>query len=84
MNTINELIKDYNQIYKKGYMKSVNNNKNSVGLTIERELESTGGDFNIPDYYDIEIKAIREYFKAEFDLFNSAPDGKYPNASKWI
>lgn len=84
MNTFENLLKDFNKIYHMGYVKSVNNNKNSVGITIEKLLESTGGDFNIPDYYDIEIKALRDYYMAEFDLFNSTPDGKYVCSTQWL
>ena len=47
-------------------------------------MGSTGGDFNIPDFYDIEIKAIRKYYNAEFDLFNSSPDGRHVTPAKWI
>ncbi|MBO4601201.1 MAG: MvaI/BcnI restriction endonuclease family protein [Bacilli bacterium] len=84
MNSFEKLVNQFNEIYKMGFVKSINNNKNSVGITIEKLLGSTGGDFNIPDFYDIEIKALRDYYKAEFDLFNSAPDGKYICASQWL
>ena len=84
MNTFKMLDKMFQEIQNKGYIKAVNNNKNSAGPTLENELGTTGGDFNIPDFYDIEIKAIREYYAAEFDLFNSRPDGRYYNASQWL
>lgn len=84
MDTFYTLKKQYDEIRKLGFVKSVNNNKNSVGYTIEKLLGTTGGDFNIPDYYDIEIKALRKYSGAEFDLFNSAPDGIYVCASQWL
>ena len=84
METIEKLEKKFMFIKKQGYIKALSEYKNSVGITLENALGSTGGDFNIPDFEDIEIKAVRGYYDAEFDLFNSAPDGKYINATKWI
>lgn len=84
MNTFKEIEKKYIEINKMGYIKGINNNKNSAGLTLEKLLGSTGGEFNIPDFYDIEVKAIRDYDDACFDLFNSTFDGKYINSIKWL
>lgn len=84
MDTFNILKEKYVKIHSKGYIKSVNNYKNGAGLTLENELESTGGDFNVPDFMDIEIKTVYKYRKSDIELFNSAPDGKYFPAALWL
>lgn len=84
METKEILVKKFNEIKNIGFIKAENQHKNSVGVTLEKALGHTGGDFNIPDFYDIEIKALRSYYAAEFDLFNSSPDGKYMLPSKWV
>ena len=83
-NTFDTLLKKFSKITNKGYIKSVTPNKNGSGITLENELGSTGGDFCIPDYRDIEIKAIRDYYDALIGLFSSAPDGKYESATQWL
>lgn len=84
METYDMLKQKFKNVKNQGYIKSQGKNKNSVGMTLENALGACGGDFNIPDFYDIEIKAVRGYYDAEFDLFNSAPDGKYINSTQWI
>ena len=84
MHTFNILLNKFNEIKEKGYIKSINNYNNGSGLTLENELGSTGGDFNIPDFMDIEIKSIYKYRFASIDLFNSAPDGSHFPAAPWI
>ena len=79
-----DLLKKFKEIRKKGYIKSVTTAKNGCGLTLEHLLNSTGGDFCIPDFKDIELKAIRNYKFADFDLFNASPDGKYVFPAQWI
>lgn len=84
MDTFNILKEKFKEINNKGYIKSVNNYKNGGGLTLESELESTGGDFNIPDFYDIEIKSAYKFRFQDLELFNSAPDGKHFPAAPWL
>lgn len=83
-NSVELLEKKYKEIKEIGFHKSINNYKNSGGMTLEKLLNSSGGDFNIPDFYDIEIKAIHNNFNKHIDLFSSAPDGSIINATKWI
>lgn len=83
-NEINELIKKYSRIKKEGYIKSHVPYKNGAGITLENLLGSSGADFCIPDYNGIEIKAIRDYPYAEFDLVNISPDGSHYYPSQWI
>lgn len=79
-----ELLNKFEEIKNKGYVKSINKYKNGSGFTLEHHLGSTSGDFCIPDFDDIEIKAIRKYNEASIGLFSSAPDGKYISATQWI
>jgi hypothetical protein len=81
---IEELIKKFKEIKKQGYVKSVVKSKNGAGITLEHLVGSSGDDFPIPDFKGIELKAIRNYKFAEFDLFNASPDGKYVYPSQWI
>ena len=84
MDTFNILKEKFKKIKNKDYIKSVNTYRNGAGLTLEHELGSTGGDFNIPDFYDIEIKAMYKYRFQSLELFNSAPDGVHFPAISWI
>lgn len=82
--SITELKTKFNDIKSKGYIKSINNNRNSSGLTLEKCLESTGGDICIPDFKDIEIKCISIYSTSNLNLFSSSPDGKYILPTQWL
>lgn len=80
-----EILKNkFEEIKKTGFHKSINNYKNSGGTTLEYLLGSTGGNFNIPDYDGIEIKAIRKVSNRHIDLFSSSPDGSIVNGIKWL
>lgn len=82
--SFNNLLEKFKKINKQGYIKSITPAKNGCGITLEYLLNSTGGDFCIPDFEDIELKAIRNYDFADFDLFNASPDGKHVFPSQWI
>ena len=83
-NSIDELLKKFKNIKEKGFVKSVNNNKNGSGLTLEYYLGSTGGDFCIPDFKNIEIKSLSINSNSNLNMFSCAPDGKYILASQWL
>ena len=83
-NTLQMLKEKFENIKNSGYHQGINNFKNAGGTTLEYLLESTGGCFNIPDFYDIEIKAINKFCNNHIDLFNCAPDGGIVNGIKWI
>ena len=78
------LIEKYKEIKELGFIKADNNHFNAFGPTLERLLGSTSGDFNIPDFYDIEIKAIKNQENSKITLFSSTPDGIYPAAVNWL
>ena len=80
----NMLLRQFYKIHELGYIKSINNYKNGAGFTLEYYLGEGGADFPIPDYRGIELKAIRTYRYASFDLFNSGPDGKYICPTQWL
>ena len=80
----NNLLSKFNIIKKQGYIKSITSAKNGCGITLEHLLHASGGDFCIPDFDGIELKAIRDYDYADFDLFNASPDGKYVFPTQWI
>ena len=84
MTAIDELLEKFKYIESQGYIKSESRNKNYLGILFEKLLGSTGGEFSIPDFRDIEIKVIRKYEYAEFDMFNSSPDGKYITPTQWL
>ena len=84
MNSFEILKRKYDEIHKKGFIKSVNTYKNGGGLTLEHELGSTGGDFNVPDFYDIEIKTLYKLRFQSLELFNSSPDGLHFPAIPWL
>ena len=58
-------------------------NKN-CGLKLEELLETTGGEFNIPDFYDIEIKATQYHEKKEITLFSHPPYGNHVFPMQYI
>ena len=51
-----EITKEFERISNKGWIKGINNNTNSVGLTFEKELGKTTDSLIFPDYHGIEIK----------------------------
>lgn len=83
-NNFEILLKKFNNIKKQGYIKSITTSKNGCGITLEHLLNASGGDFCIPDFEGIELKAIRDYKYADFDLFNASPDGKYVFPTQFI
>lgn len=81
---VRELLEKFNIIKQKGYIPSVNNNKNGSGLTLEHHLGSTGGDICIPDFKNIEIKTLSIYSNSNLNMFSCTPDGKYCLATQWL
>ena len=50
---------------------------NNCGLLLERLLGRSGEELNVPDFYDIEIKAIRNYYYDYFTLFTCHAGGDH-------
>lgn len=57
------------------YVKTVRNGSTGVGATFEKLLGKEEENFEIPDYYGIEIKTKRAYSKSYITLFNCVPTG---------
>jgi len=79
-----KLLKEFENIKKQGFVKSEIKSANGAGQTLEKMLNAGGSDFCFPDYYGIELKAIRNYNDATFDLFNSTPDSNHVFSTQWI
>lgn len=74
---INELVKKFNIIKEKGYVKSTCNHLGGIGITFEHMIGNNENDFEIPDYKGIEIKTKRAYSKSYTGLFNCVPTGPH-------
>ncbi len=71
----NELKKEFKNIAQKRWIKSINNNINSVGLTFEKMLNKEPDSMFFPDYKGIEIKCSQRYSKFDLNLLNMSFDG---------
>ena len=69
------LLKEFQKIYLKKWIKGVNDNNSSVGLTFEWLLNKTFDTDIFPDYKDIEIKCTQRFSNYPLHLFNQAFDG---------
>ncbi len=67
-----ELVNRFNTFKNK---RIINDQGKNCGLMLEDLLETSGSYFNIPDYYDIEIKATQYHEKKEIILFSHPPNG---------
>ena len=72
-----EITKEFERISNKGWIKGINNNTNSVGLTFEKELGKTTDSLIFPDYHGIEIKCTTRFSKFPIGLFSHGLDGPY-------
>jgi len=76
-NTIIELKQKFIKIKKLGWIKSLKNGKGNIGLTFEELLGLTNNQFEIPDFYGIEIKTKRKNSISYITLFSATPDGPH-------
>lgn len=72
---IKKLKRNFNEIKKLGYIKTVRNGPTGIGATFEKLIGKEEESFEIPDYYGIEIKTRRAYSKSYLTLFNAVPTG---------
>lgn len=78
MNKDMVILKNYfEDISKKGWIKSISKGPSGVGATFENEIGLEKNEFEIPDFSSIEIKTKRKYSKAYTTLFNASCDGPY-------
>lgn len=66
---------EFIRICNKRWIKGVNNNCSSVGLTFENELGKKADSMFFPDYYGLEIKCSTRFSKYPINLFSIAFDG---------
>lgn len=74
---VEKLLQEFQKIYLKKWVKGVNNNTSSVGLTFEKLLHKKIDSDIFPDYKDIEIKCSQRFSKYPLGLFNQSFDGPH-------
>lgn len=72
-----EFKKVFNEVKKKGWVKSLRKGDTGVGYTFETLIGKEEENFPIADYGSIEIKTTRMYSKKRIHLFSAVPDGDY-------
>ena len=76
MDTNIELLqRKFQEIKNMEYVKSIRKGNTGIGATFEYLLGKNEENFEIADYYGIEIKTKRSYSKAYINLFNAVPTG---------
>lgn len=80
-----QLIKEFNDISKKGWIKSINMGTGSVGLTFEREICKNLDSTFFPDFRNIEIKCTTRFSKFPISLFSCAFEGpSFPEINRVV
>lgn len=79
---VNLLFKKFYKIRNLDYVRSVRNGPTGVGATFEYLIGKEEENFEIPDFYNIEIKTRRAYSKSYISLFCAVPTGGTFNESK--
>lgn len=72
---IEDLLLKFHTISIKGWIKSINNDNNGVGLTFEKLLGKEVDSEIFPDYKNIEIKCSQRFSGYPINLFNKSFDG---------
>lgn len=70
-----KLLAKFREIANKRYVKGVNNEHNSIGLTFESQLNKKADSMFFPDYNGIEIKCTSRFSHYPIALFTLAFDG---------
>ena len=79
MERIKILVKEFEVIKSKGWIKAINNHSSSIGSTFERELSIKENRIPYADYYGIEIKCTTKKDDFYISLFSAEPNSKIPN-----
>lgn len=74
MNEFIKLKKEINKIKNLGWLECDKNNMGEPGLKLEKLLNRNPGNFEIPDYDNIEIKTKSSAVRKNITLFNTTPD----------
>lgn len=75
-NDIQNLINIFKAIKNKHWIKSLRSGTTGIGYTFETLIGKNEENFELPDYYSIEIKTKHKYSKGFITLFNANPDGE--------
>jgi len=82
---VQKLIDKFKIIASKRYIKGVNKNTSSIGLTFENELDKNVDSMYFPDYYGTEIKCTSRFSRYPISLFSVAFDGPtFPEIDRLI
>ena len=82
---INLLIKKFQEIEGKGWIRSISKSFGSIGLTFEKELGKKADSLYFPDYFGIELKCTSNKSKYPLYLFTLAFDGpNFPEIDRII
>ena len=73
---INLLIREFERIKRKGWIKSISDNTSGVGRTFENELGIFENNFPYADYYNIELKCTTKKKFGYINLFSAEPNTK--------
>ena len=72
--TIKSLIEKFEKIKNKGWIKSVQRGNGGIGRTLEEELGIENNQFELPDYFDIELKVKKkDGIHKNITLFSISP-----------
>lgn len=78
------LINRFKEINSIGYVKGINNNTNSCGLTFEHLINKKEDDMFFPDYNGIEIKCTTRFSRYDVNLFSLSFDGPHTFESSYL
>src|SRR5574344_410144 len=78
------LINRFKEINSIGYVKGINNNTNSCGLTFEHIIKKKEDDMFFPDYNGIEIKCTTRFSRYDVNLFSLSFDGPHTFESNYL
>ena len=70
-----KIIDEFIKINKRGYIKSINDQINSCGLTLEHLLGKETDSLFLPDYNGVEIKTTTRFSRYNISLFSLSFDG---------
>ena len=70
-----KIIDEFTKINKRGYVKSINDQINSCGLTLEHLLGKEADSLFLPDYNGVEIKTTTRFSRYNISLFSLSFDG---------
>lgn len=77
LNNFKEFKNKFEDVKKKGWVKSMRKGDTGVGYTFESMIGKEEENLPIADYGSIEIKTTRKYSRKRIHLFSAVPDGDF-------